>query len=154
MIVIDTNALLVYIIGLIDVNLVGKTRRDSLYDKDDFYYLAKVIQSPENICVVPNIWTELDNLLNQEIKFNYKYQYFTILKEVISKSSEKYLATRDIFGDFQEFVDLGVTDSAILTLAKDCKLLITADSKLADYAKSNGIKVLDLVAMKNEKLRK
>ena len=36
MIVVDTNALCLLIIGLIDVRLIGKTRRVSIFGKEDF----------------------------------------------------------------------------------------------------------------------
>jgi hypothetical protein len=48
---------------------------------------------------------------------------------------------------------MGLTDSLVLEQAKSCKLLITSDSQLSDYALAYGIKVYDLVKVKNEKLR-
>lgn len=50
------------------------------------------------------------------------------------------------------FNDLGLTDSLILEYAKNCKLLITSDSQLSDYARANGIEVYDMVKSRNEKL--
>lgn len=46
-----------------------------------------------------------------------------------------------------------MTDSLILDEAKNCRLLITSDSILSDYAIANGIEVYDLVKVKNEKLK-
>ena len=39
MIVIDTNALVVLILGLMDENLLGEHKTASVYTKDDFYKL-------------------------------------------------------------------------------------------------------------------
>lgn len=63
-ILIDSNALVLLIIGLIDQNLTSKNKRTSIYRKKDFEQLLLRIDSLENLVILPNIWTEVDNLLN------------------------------------------------------------------------------------------
>jgi hypothetical protein len=36
MILIDSNVLVILILGLIDPNLIGKDKRSSIYEKEDF----------------------------------------------------------------------------------------------------------------------
>lgn len=151
MILIDSNALVVFIVGLIDLKLIGKHNKTSIYDEEDFYDLLAVIGNHEHLIVLPNIWTEVDNLLN---KFggSHKYNYIIKLTETIKSTSEKYIESK-VGVESHNMFDLGLTDSLILEVAKDCKLLITSDSNLSDRAIANGIKVYDLVKAKNERLK-
>ncbi len=151
MILIDTNALIVLILGLIDENLLGKHKRASIYSKEDFYRLLNVIGDFKNLLVLPNIWTEVDNLLNN-FQGNHKRVYILKIREIVSKSAEKYLETRFCLEN-QYFERLGLTDSTILELAKECKFIITSDSKLSDYANANGISVYDMIQKRNEDFR-
>ncbi len=152
MIIIDSNSLVVLIIGLIDENLISKHKRTSIYTKDDFYKLLNSIGDFKNLLVLPNIWTEVDNLLNN-FQGNQKRDYIFKIREIISNSTEKYLETK--FGlESQYFERLGLTDSLILELSKDCKFIITSDSKLSDYASANGILVYDMIQRRNEDFKK
>jgi hypothetical protein len=100
--------------------------------------------------VLPNIWTEVDNLLN-DFNGNYKEQYVANIKEILNLPSEKYIESQ-IAIESDCFYDLGLTDSLILYYSKECKLLITSDSTLSDYAIAYGVSVYDMVKRKNEKL--
>ena len=80
------------------------------------------------------------------------HQYIQKITELIKNTSENYIDS--ITGSqCESFFDLGLTDSLVLEQAKTSKLLITSDSKLSDYAIAYGIKVYDLVKVKNEKLK-
>ena len=148
MIVIDSNALVVLILGLMDENLIEKHKRTSVYTKNDFLKLCHVIQSFENLVVLPNIWTEVDNLLNN-FSGGYKRDYVLKIKELVSLTSEKYLKTNVATKTFI-FENIGLTDALILELAKDCELLITSDSQLSDFAIANGIIVYDMKKERNK----
>jgi rRNA-processing protein FCF1 len=151
MILIDSNTLIVLLLGLIDPKLLKTHKTTSIYDEEDFFELLRVIEDFNQIIVLPNIWTEVDNLLNS-FGGNYKYQYILRITELIKNTSENYIDS--ITGSqCESFFDLGLTDSIVLEQAKTSKLLITSDSKLSDYAISYGIKVYDLVKVKNEKLK-
>ncbi|MBK0369610.1 PIN domain-containing protein [Flavobacterium agrisoli] len=148
MILFDTNALVVLIVGLIDENLIEKHKRTSLYTKNDFYNLIKVIENIENLIVLPNIWTEVDNLLNN-FSGNNKYHYINNLKQLIEKTTENYLSTSQSINS-EYFSEIGITDSLILQLAEKCNFIITSDTKLSDYANANGIKVYDMIKRRNQ----
>ena len=150
MILIDTNALIVLLVGLIDIRLFETHKRTSIYDEADFQDLLSVIGSVDQLVVLPNIWTEVDNLLNN-FRGAYKYQYIEQLTSIIKASSEKYMAsTLATVND--HFIDLGLTDTLILEHAKNCKLLVTSDSRLSDFAVAYGISVYDMVKAKNERI--
>lgn len=150
MIVIDSNSLVVLLIGSIDPRLFKNHNRTSIYDEKDYYKLLTVISSFNRLLILPNVWTEVDNLLNDFNK-SYKEKYIYNLLRIIKETNEKYLESSSITAN-SEFYDLGLTDSLILKVSLDNELLITADSKLSDYALANGVKVFDLVREKNNNL--
>lgn len=151
MILIDSNALLVLILGLMDPALINKHKKTSIYDDEDFQNLLIMIEQLENVVVLPNVWTEVDNLLNG-FNRDYKHLYIETLIRAIKKTTEKYLESSQV-EDSYAFYDLGLTDTLILRHAKECKLLITSDSALSDFARSEGIDVYDMKEMANERFR-
>ena len=152
MIPIDSNVLVILILGLIDPNLIGKDKRTSIYEKEDFYDLLNVIGAIDKLVVLPNIWTEVDNLLNH-ISGSYKYQYIEKITSTIRVTSEEYVKSY-VATQSQSFINLGLTDSLIMDLAKKCDFLITDDSRLSDSARANGILVYDIKSIRNEKLKR
>jgi rRNA-processing protein FCF1 len=150
MILIDTNALIILILGQIDTRLIDTHKRTSIYEEQDYYDLISVIVDIENLIVLPNVWTEVDNLLNG---FNgeHKYQYITEITKIIKSTSEQFLSSLSGVNS-ESFFNLGLTDSLLLNLAKECELLITSDSGLSDYALAYGIKVFDIVKNRNSRL--
>jgi len=149
MILIDANALTVLLVGLVDTRLIGRHNRTSIYEEQDFYDLLSVIESLENLVVLPNVWTEVDNLLN-DFSGNHKYEYIERIVEVIKVASEKYITSLKAT-ESDCFFDLGITDSLLLEYSKECKLLVTADSKLSDYANAYNVMVYDMVKRRNER---
>ncbi len=64
MIVIDTNALVILVLGLMDPRLIEGHKRTSIYDARDFDDLLTRIGDVKQLLIIPNVWTEVDNLLN------------------------------------------------------------------------------------------
>ena len=149
--IIDANSLLVLILGLMKPSLVGTHEKTSIYDEQDFYNLLTAIGNIESLVVLPNIWTEVDNLLKRFNK-GHKELYVEKIIQTIKGTSEEYLESSKVEGKF-EFYNLGLTDTLILDHGKNCELLITSDSTLSDYAHSFGIKVFDMKKNVTEKLK-
>ena len=148
MIAIDTNALILLIIGSIDPKIIENHKRTSIYDLEDYQFLTEVIGDYNRLVVLPNIWTEVDNLLNNFIG-RQKELYIENMKILTKELSEEYLISHEATENYA-FFDLGLTDTQILILSQKCECLITADSRLSDYAISFGVKIVDLVKRKNE----
>lgn len=151
MIIIDSNSLLVLLLGLINPSLINTHSKTSIYDEEDYHTLVDVIQDINNVIVLPNIWTEVDNLLNK-LSGGYKDLYIQKIVQTIKETSEKYIESKVVENNYA-FYDLGLTDTLILEYAKDCEMLITSDSQLSDYAKANGVTVFDLKELKNERIK-
>lgn len=107
----------------------------------------QVIEDLDKLITIPNVWTEVDNLLN---RIGYlKYEYVDQLKVLMSQTEERYLSSNIALSQ-AEFWSLGITDTLLLQVAKECDLLITSDSELSDFANANGVKVYDMVLERNK----
>jgi rRNA-processing protein FCF1 len=146
MVLIDSNSLILLILGSIDKNLINTHEKTSIYEVEDYENLVALIGDISNVIVLPNILTEVDNLLNK-FKGERRYKFVLSMIELASKSTEMYLESLDgIKSDF--YTDLGLTDSLILKMKEHYNLLITSDTKLSDRAHSLGIDYFDLKAFR------
>lgn len=135
-----------------DPRLIKENKRCSIYNEKDYEILCNVIGKLDSLVVLPNIWTEVDNLLHDHYSKGHKDLYVNNIIQTIKSTTEKYLKS-SLIEENSVFYDLGLTDTLILEHAKNCKLLITSDSTLSDYAFSRGIKVFDMKKIVNEKLK-
>ncbi len=149
---IDTNALIILLIGVVDPNLFKTHKRTSIYEEQDFHDLISFIGDIQHLVVLPNVWTEVDNLLNGFNK-SHKDKYVEELTNIIKLTTEKFLESETATKSYG-FFDLGLTDSLLLEYSSECELLITSDSSLSDYAIANGIRVYDLVKNRNERIQR
>ena len=147
---IDTNALIILILGLMDPKLIQTHKRTSIYEEQDFHDLVSLIGNIESLVVLPNVWTEVDNLLNNFTR-GHKERYIDQITRSIKLATEKFINSKTGTESYG-FYDLGLTDSLLLEYSKECELLITSDSKLSYYAISSGVIVYDLVKNRNERL--
>src|SRR5699024_7512380 len=125
------------ILGFMDPNLIQKHKRTSIYEKEDFDTLIDLIGDIEELVVLPNVWTEVDNLLNN-FSGNYRNKYIEHITSTIKQTTERFVKSK-IATESMGFYELGLTDSLILEYSKECELLITSDSSLSDFAVANGI---------------
>lgn len=156
MIIIDTNTLLLLVLGSVNVNLIESSERLSIFDKNDFISLRRFLsQKDEKIYTLPNIWTEVNNLTLKKIKGKNLYEYWVVVEKLMNFSIEVYEETSETLQPYERFIKLGVTDQAILNLAMKNKnaLLISMDSLLSDMARSLSINVFDMKQIKNEQLK-
>ncbi|MEJ2881525.1 hypothetical protein [Pedobacter sp. GR22-6] len=151
MVLVDTNALVVIVLGMMDPSIINTHKTTSIYEIEDYETIMSLIDYDLNkILVLPSTLTELDNLLNS---FNGRYRelYNLTFRKILTETTEKTLSSRTVENSFYLPL-LGLTDSLILHLAPEFDALITSDSLLSDYANSLGINVFDMVKARNERL--
>ena len=150
-VIIDTNIFILFLVGQINENKIKNYTRNSIFSKEDYYFLLNILSEYDRIITSPNILTEVDNILNG-ITGEDRYKYLAIVKDIYKQTIEKYLKTENVSQNW--FFDiLGVTDSAIIMMAKECDLLVSGDSVLCDYAKSLDIRTFDFKEYINSKLQ-
>src|SRR5215203_2438975 len=71
-IILDSNVLLVLIVGKFNTNLLGKHPRVEEYDLDAYKVLVQQLENYDGILTTPNILTEVSNLLQNDKNIDVK----------------------------------------------------------------------------------
>ena len=137
LVVIDTNLLLVYLVGCVDPQLITKFKKtNSRYCAEDFKILNDLTGNFKKFVTTPNILTEVSNLGGQ-LRDNAKIKFFALLSQFIQQTPEKYIKSSEISKD-DLFIKFGITDRGILELDKTKHLIITDDFKLCAFCIKHG----------------
>ncbi|WP_250631296.1 PIN domain-containing protein [Rhodoflexus caldus] len=155
----DTNALVIMIVAMVEPGLVKSHKRTASYflEQDDAEKLIKRVEL-DKLLLLPNILTEVDNLLCGTFHDKYQPKYLSILEILTQKAKEEYIPSKQAVKAGWVFSKLGITDTLIINLAlhyRKGKLLdyvITGDSKLSDYLRGYNIPTYDIKAELNKKL--
>lgn len=140
-ILIDSNLLLLYFVGMYDEQWVPRFKRTHLYTREDFALLRHLVCRFTRVVTTPNILTEVSNLSNQmhdDVKLKYRHTFATH----VSALDEQYRQSRDVCKEacFPEF---GLTDSAIVDVSSDSYLVLTDDLRLSVLLHSRGVDVVN-----------
>ena len=130
--IIDTNLLLLYLIGSFDLSLVEKTPRLNKYSDTDVGKIIALVQHFNNkILVTPNILTEITNLSGKLYLVSNGVLFFDYLIHVIKKFDEEIKYSRDIIDkNPKAFIKLGLTDASVIDAANKKALVLTDDFAL------------------------
>lgn len=140
---VDTNVLLLLLIGSLDSKLIRnfKITANQGFDEADFNLLRSFVGKFQSIITTPHILTEVSNHADK-IKGDIRKRIFGKLVSLIGQldecsESSKALAKSDAF------VRFGLTDTAISSLASKNFLVLTVDFPLAGYLKKKNVDVIN-----------
>jgi hypothetical protein len=125
---LDANLVMLLIVGLADESVVPDHKRTRAYSVKDFKLLLEITSSYTEIAVVPNALSEVSNLLSFEPD-QLSRKILSSFSRFILGAREFYVTSVDAAGR-NEFRWLGLSDSAILEIAKQEMDLLTADVHL------------------------
>lgn len=140
---LDTNLLLLYAIGLYERDYIAKFKRTRQYDPEDFDWLRQFTAPFHRVITTPHILAELSNLAVD--KRNGKAApYLSVLLELIRLAKELYVE-KDVIVGTDYLPTLGVTDAAIVELARrKSYLVVTDDFPLTGYLQFFNCDVINL----------
>lgn len=138
--VLDTNLLCVLCTGEFDIKVLGRFNRTDGYNKIEYNALKSIVENSNKIITLPNILTELTNLINLSGKLRDDFSSF--LKTFFEKSIEIYLPSEKCFEDLH-FKRLGLTDAGIIMLSKEGYLVMSVDLELCVAIERNGNDVIN-----------
>jgi hypothetical protein len=147
---IDTNLLLLLIVGLFDKKLIEKHKRTQAFTIADFELLIQCIGGADIIWITTHCLAEVSNLIkqtNQSIKIG----LIQFLINVTSKFKESYVS-KDLIFVKDCFPRLGVADTGIMIKAKRVDCLFTVDFNLYIEASRNGYKVINFNHLRMKEL--
>ncbi len=140
-ILIDTNILLLWLVGSTNKARITQFNRTQNFEPRDYELLAYVFKKFQRILTTPNILTEVSNLINQ-LGEPERSRCFSIFARDIVKLDEIYTDSHAITAT-DKFSKFGLTDCGIVNVAKDNYLVLTDDLKLASYLQSLGIDTIN-----------
>ena len=134
---IDSNLLVLLIVGNVGREYIAKHRRLTAYSARDSDILVENFVDGKTVVVTPNTLTEASNLLAQHGEPE-RSMFLNELRSVIEDSDEIYVeSTKATNSD--EYESLGLADSALLNASTPARPLVTVDFELWQAALTNGI---------------
>ncbi len=124
-ILVDSNLLVLLVVGLTSRELITRHKRTKIFEQDDYDLLVKILSSYDVIVVTPHVLAETSNLVSQIGEPALEAVRLTFSK-LIQDQKEVYYSSRDSV-KHPAFVRLGLTDASILQLAKSAIPLLTTD---------------------------
>ena len=142
---LDTNVLLLFLVGNKHRDQIGKKRLSSFDDRDLNLVNQYAFQIKRHI-TLPNILSEVSNFIGSG-----KQQWVPDGSELLKKYSEA--AEESYFKSVEhvqnsEFHRIGLTDTAILRLARDDAKVLTVDNELYGRLVANSIDAINILHFK------
>ena len=139
---VDSEILLLFIVGSKDPRLIRNFGRTAKFDENDFILVSEFIEKFDYKITSPHILTEVSDLLGESSDFQ------IILEAYINLSEEKFLTSREI-AKSKSFFKFGLADSAIIETSKNLHLIFTADNRFYGYLTSMGIDAVNFDSLKS-----
>lgn len=140
-VLLDTNLLLLYVVGAHDRDLIARFKRTAAFTSEDFQILTDTLDSFAHILTTPHILTEVSNLTGQFAE-PLKQAVFRTFAAAIGMLTEFQTPARQISAH-PAFPRFGVTDIAILHSSRGECLVLTDDFRLSQYLAHERIDVLN-----------
>lgn len=147
---LDTNLLILYLVGSYDPERISLEKHTNIFNKDDFHLLRAFLQNFELI-VTPNILTELANLMDTLNKKT-EMRLFAYLSTSIARWDESYIPSKDIHTP--AFLKFGLADSVIHKLAEQGVIIMTVDFPLYHYLSGLNLAAINFNHLRSELLLK
>lgn len=144
-VLIDTNLLLLYLIGTYDPEKISAFKKTCEFNLEDFRLLDRLIGLFPRIFTTPHILTEVSDFAAQfksTDKAKTNSALFAVFAKSISVFDEIYEASSDI-SKKPEFLLFGLADAGIISIGKKY-LVLTNDSRLYGYLQGKDIDTINL----------
>ena len=136
-VLVDTGVLLLYVVGTCDRKQITSYKRTNTFAEEDYDTLVDILRSCGTMVTTPNILTEVSNLLKQGNTHMRELRFKSFAK-TIGSSEERYEESVRL-SHMPEFRRFGLADASIYEVACAGYLVLTVDSRLADYLLRKGL---------------
>ena len=138
---IDTNLLLLLVVGTIKRDLIGKFKRTQTYLIEDFQRVVGIRKQFSKHWTTPNILTETDNLGRQLPEVDWP-RFANAMSRLTQSLTERYVASIDVTSS-EHYSRFGLSDSASIRICQPL-LILTDDMRMHGRALSSGIDSINL----------
>ena len=150
-IILDTNLLLLLLIGACDKNFLSQCACTNKYTNDDHNLLLKIFRFFETqIIITPHIIAEFSNISIRDIKEPKIHYYLKTVLDRLKNYKEEYISLERLLGVKVEILaKYGFSDLSIIEVAKKIDaVILTDDMSLALYADTCRIPSIKFGAVK------
>jgi hypothetical protein len=140
-VVLDTNILLLHIVGSLDPGLLGKIKRTNQFEITDYALLLNLLNLVPRVIVTPGILAESCNLLDAANGMH-EFRIFAALKSILRVLTEEY-ARAALLSENVIFLKFGFTDSSIAELAAKGCVVLSDDLRLSAMLEGMGRAVIN-----------
>ncbi len=148
---LDTNLLILFVVGMYDRKRIAQNKRTSTYTAKDFDLLLDFMDRFQQFVTTPNILTEVSNLLE-----GVSYQsipVLTILPELTKDFVELHEPSYPVMtGRSKIFIKFGLSDVVSCYVAERDYVILTDDLKLCYYLQNNGFAALNFNNLRSDYL--
>ncbi len=139
-ILLDSNLLLLLVIGSIDPAWISRYKRTSHYTTEQFGLLSAIVASSQSLVTTPHILTEVSNLANA-LPEDQRDEFAVQFRLIIAKFEERFVPAITLAKD--KLFRFGIADTAMYHAANGV-LILTSDGRFAKVANALGAEALDL----------
>jgi hypothetical protein len=140
-ILIDTNLLVLFIVGTVSRQYISKHKRLTQFIPEDYDVLLEILNQASSLLITPNTLTETSNLVAY-IYEPARTEIFIVFQQFLNNWREIYIPSTTVSAR-QEFIRLGLADAAMLEALSKDMLLLTTDLDLYLVASSLGFSAVN-----------
>jgi hypothetical protein len=138
---VDTNLLVVLLVGGVDVDQVERFKRTRAYSRDDYALLAEFVGGFQRMLATPNVLSETSNLLGQ-LSEPLRRCALVALGTLTGVCAEVYHPSTELVLD-PYFPVLGLSDTSIIHAVNADVTVVTDDLQLYLRLSALGIDVIN-----------
>lgn len=138
---VDTNLLVLLVVGMADPRQIDRFNRTRAYTRADFELLAEFVNEFELLVTTPHVMTETSNLAGQ-LAEPLRGRALAVLAGLIVQSDERYYPSATLASE-PVYLQLGLTDTAVAHAARDRVAVLTDDLPLYGRLASSGADVFN-----------
>jgi rRNA-processing protein FCF1 len=148
---IDTNVLLLYVVGSYDPGAIPRHKRTDRFVPADYALLLNVFDRFDRVVTTPHVLTETNSLAGQAPE-HHKAGIMRAFKVVAARLSEEYTPAR-VLADNPSFTRFGIADCAVLHEARGRHLVLTDDFRLTQLLQHQGTDVINFNHLRIDNVR-
>lgn len=140
-ILLDTNVLLLLVIGRHDENRIETFKRTNTFTKKDFNFLTEFLRGFQKLVATPHILTEVSNLAGNLADPQRTACFRSFANDI--RTIDEHTDTARSISATSVFERLGITDASISLALAQRFLVLTDDLSLYVHLVSNGIDAIN-----------
>lgn len=140
-VLVDSNILILLIIGRYKQQLITRFGRTRKFTVEDFATLENFLKPFARILTTPQVLAEVNGLSN-DLPNDFKHDYYQVFAAQIATFSELSVPSTEAIHE-RVFYKLGLTDAGIMWVARKRYLVLTDDWPLAGQIENEGGDVIN-----------